>query len=495
MLIDFGDIFINTFFMNVCINFILTKIINYKNINKYNSIISFLLNIIICVIYFIISITVLNFKSNLITNMTFYVLYSLLLLINYKISLLYGIMVICISTSLAFVSKYIAGIINFILIQIGVFKYGICEYIILGCVQIIILYLFFSVKRFKNGFSFLKIDNYNQKTNVLGIIISIMIIFSSIIFAIYNNNVLGRFIILEIILGGIVMIWWIRKNITNYYKKRMKDRTIEMLTEQIKEKDKTIKDLKEELANILEINHKYNHRISSMERAVSKFYKNMAFNEEIAQENGYISDSLKEFSKEYKNELYNVVNSNNLPKTDVFSIDNILEYMETEANKNNIEFCLEIHSNINYMIENLISKGNLETLLGDHIKDAIIAINHSNNKYRSIKVIFDVKNEYYEIKIYDSGIEFEIETLLKLGLETVTTHKEDGGSGIGFMTTFKTLKECKASLLIEEKLKTINNSYTKAIVIIFDGKNEYRIKSYRADQIKSANQNTRLIIE
>lgn len=55
--------------------------------------------------------------------------------------------------------------------------------------------------------------------------------------------------------------------------------------------------------------------------------------------------------------------------------------------------------------------------------------------------------------IYDSGIEFELETLKKLGLERITTHKKTGGSGIGFMTTFETLKECKASLIIEENMK------------------------------------------
>ena len=34
------------------------------------------------------------------------------------------------------------------------------------------------------------------------------------------------------------------------------------------------------------------------------------------------------------------------------------------------------------------------------------------------------KENCYELSIYDSGIEFEIETLKKLGLERATTHKE-----------------------------------------------------------------------
>ena len=66
-----------------------------------------------------------------------------------------------------------------------------------------------------------------------------------------------------------------------------------------------------------------------------------------------------------------------------------------------------------------------------------------------------------------------------------------GGTGIGFMTTFETLKECKASLIIEEYNK---QEYTKAVIIKFDDKNEYRIHSYRVEEIKNKTQNNRIII-
>ena len=88
-----------------------------------------------------------------------------------------------------------------------------------------------------------------------------------------------------------------------------------------------------------------------------------------------------------------------------------------------------------------------------------------------------------------------IPTLLKLGKEAITTHKDTGGSGIGFMTTFETMQECKASLIIEEKQPISNNDYTKSITIRFDGKNEYIIKSYRADKIQEQKTEDRIIIE
>ena len=270
----------------------------------------------------------------------------------------------------------------------------------------------------------------------------------------------------------------------------MKDRTVELQSQQLKEKDEIITNLNQELSNVLEINHKYNKRLSAMEKAIGNFGDKLSFNEEFAKEYSDILDSLKDLSKEYKQEFENY---NILPKTNIFSIDNILDYMKTEAIRNNIEFDLEINENINELIEKHISKNKLETLLGDHIADAITAINSSDNHSRKIKVIISKSEELYKISVLDTGIEFEIETLLKLGLERITTHRDSGGTGIGFMTTFETLKECKASLVIEE----YNNEkdYTKSVNVIFDGKSEYNINSYRAEKIKLQNKDKRINIE
>ena len=39
------------------------------------------------------------------------------------------------------------------------------------------------------------------------------------------------------------------------------------------------------------------------------------------------------------------------------------------------------------------------------------------------------------------------------------------------------------------------NNYTKAVIIRFDGKKEYRIKSYRSNEIKKKMKDNRIIIE
>lgn len=89
----------------------------------------------------------------------------------------------------------------------------------------------------------------------------------------------------------------------------------------------------------------------------------------------------------------------------------------------------------------------------------------------------------YGLYIYDTGIEFEIETLKHLGQKPATTHAEEGGTGMGFMNTFDTLKKYKASMTIKEIGKPSKDNYTKTIIIKFDQSSEFKIDSYRQEKI------------
>jgi len=478
--------FIKLLFVNFCISYATIRIINHK-INERNFMILIIcFNIIFAIIYSMIR----KYVEIIYLYPIYYLTYSVCFSMLINIRILYGVTVTMISSAFSLISIIIASIINFFIMKVlslNIINYNKMEYIVIGIIEFMLIFSFFKIKRFKNGFSFLK----NKKiVNILGALIGLILILVTIVIAISKNYFLRIGLINGVFLCTIGFICWIRKNITKYYKERMKDRTVELQSEKLKEKDEIIANLNKELSNVLEINHKYNKRLSAMEKAIGNFGDKWRFNEEFAKEYSDILDSLKDLSKEYKQEFENY---NILPKTNIFSIDNLLDYMKTEAIRNNIEFDLEINGNINELIEKHISKNKLETLLGDHIADAIIAINASDSSDRRIKVIIGKSEELYKISILDTGKEFEIETLSKLGLERITTHKDSGGTGIGFMTTFEALKECKASLVIEEYNN--ENDYTKSVNIIFDGKSEYRIKSYRVIEIELKNNTNRIILE
>lgn len=474
------------FFMSISNYYTVTKITNKKIESK-------LLLLVLCLFAGIIYTLIRSQTTIILAYPIYYIMFSIIYSFFLSTKIQRGMFLSAITNAMSIIAMIFASIVNYLFMKINklnLTKQNVIEYIIIGIIQFMLIYLFFRIKRFKYGFTFINNEITNNRLKIIGLVISIIILITYTIYFVYSNVKIGTIFFILFIIGAFLMIYWIKKSITKYYKEKMKERTVEIQQEQIKEKDEIINNLESELANVLEINHKYNHRLSAMEKAVTKLGYKLQANEEFAEEYADILDSLNELSKEYKEEVASISKESKLPKTNIFSIDNLLEYMKLEAEKSKIGFELKVNFDINEIIENKISKNRLETLLADHIKDAIIAINSSENKERKIKVSFD-KDKEYQIKFYDTGIEFEVETLLNLGLERTTTHKMTGGTGIGFMTTFETLKECKASLIIEEYNK---QEYTKAVIIKFDDKSEYRIHSYREEEIKNKTQNNRIII-
>ena len=181
-----------------------------------------------------------------------------------------------------------------------------------------------------------------------------------------------------------------------------------------------------------------------------------------------------------------------LTKTNIEEIDSMLKYMQSECEKNKIDFQLQVNGNIHHMVNKHIEKEDLEILIADMIKNAIIAINHSENSNKSILVRLGLIDGVYSLYVYDSGIEFEIDTLINLGIKPSTTHADSGGTGMGLMNTFDTLKKYKASLIIDEYGKPANDNFTKVIKIVFDNKNAYKIESYRKKYIQEKDINKRV---
>ena len=190
-------------------------------------------------------------------------------------------------------------------------------------------------------------------------------------------------------------------------------------------------------------------------------------NSENAEELG-LQEDLKKISQQ--------LNENSklpkLDKTGITEVDDMLNVMQEECRLNDIDFVLQLNGNIYQMTNNYIAKEDLAILLADHIKDAIIAINHSDNVNKSIMVRLGKIEECFAVYIYDSGIEFPKKVLEKLGKIPITTFPDEGGTGMGFMNTFDLLKKSNASLIIESVGKLSKDNYTKVIKIKFDNKNQ-----------------------
>ena len=138
------------------------------------------------------------------------------------------------------------------------------------------------------------------------------------------------------------------------------------------EKENENKELENEILGF----NKRSHTIAHKQKALEYKIEQLMLNNEISEE---ITGDLKDISN-----VINVKNNTKLDKTGIDKIDNMIACMKNEADKKNIDFKLQIYGNIYSMINNKINVEDLETLIADHVKDAIIAIENSNNKNKSI---------------------------------------------------------------------------------------------------------------
>ena len=170
-----------------------------------------------------------------------------------------------------------------------------------------------------------------------------------------------------------------------------------------------------------------------------------------------------------------------LPTTKDDILDGLLAHMLSKAAEKEIEFDVTVVGDISGMAE-LIPALNMQTLYADLIENAIIATSHS--EYRRMLITIGMEQGFYELKIQDTGIPFKIETLLNLGKQKASTHLDEGGSGIGYMTVFEMLHECKASIIITEHEEK-QFGFTKSVTVRFDGLDEYIVQTYRAEEIQA----------
>ena len=465
---------------------IFTYYVNFKLINKKTQIT--LKNCVKIILSMIVISVICRFIKNLLGFSYNIIFMVLLITIIFKVSIkerfAYSLLITMISLSINYIIFSISAFIAYNLVLIFNVQEIYTGLFLILCLYLIFICVFVKIKRFKNGFTFLQRNTKNEYIDILILDISILIIFCIIIISNYDQ-LLSRRAGVSFIIFAIIMFITIQKSLQLYYKQKLQEREVEEIKEELKNKNKEIEELEKENLKLNKKNHSIAHKQKSLEYELEQ----MVLNNQIVDGN-HVKDKIENLSKEMQDETVNI----ELTKTNIDEIDSMLKYMQSECIKNKIDFQLQINGNIHHMINKHIGKEDLEILIADMIKNAIIAINHSDNANKSILVRLGLIDGVYTLCVYDSGIEFEINTLVNLGIKPSTTHADDGGTGMGLMNTFDTLKKYRASLIIDEYGKPANDNYTKVIKIVFDNNSEYKIFSYREKEIKEKDNENRLKI-
>ena len=469
--IKIGVYILKTIFIVSCTYFSIFRVINKVKFNKKLIVYLTITIIIISVICGIIKYTI----NSLLSTIFLILLLSLFLKKDLE-NIGYCIILVSLALSINYIIFFIAIIFNFTINIIINLNNDYMNLIIMEIIHILLLNKFFKIPKLKYGFSFIEKNTQNEYADILILNVSVGIIILFILLTNYNV-IFIRSIFSVFILFIIIMFITIQKSIQLYYKQKLLIQDLEETKKELEEKKEEIKKLEQENLSFSKKSHSIAHKQKALEHKLNEI---LLLKTELGSETN-IKEKIDKISEEISKNKPQV----ELSKTDIEQIDDMLKYMQSECIKNNIDFDLQIIGNIHQMTNNYISKEKLEILLADHIKNAIIAINYSDNINKSILVRLGKIDGFYSLYIYDSGIEFEINTLLNLGVKPSTTHKSSGGTGMGFMNTFDTVREYKASFILEEYGKPSKDDYTKAIMIKFDKKEDFKIISYRKEEIEN----------
>ena len=456
--INMGMYTIKMFLLQIYVYMMYAKIINYKITSKKQNYLFIVISVLNSFLISILKYKVDSFFS------VFYIITSLGIITTKFINnrFIYNFLIITISLSINYILNIIGIIIVFIMNTFYIISNDYINFALIIFLHTFFLVCILRARRIKNGISFLNNKSREGILNIIILNISSTITFCFIILSNGDKNIiLSKRLIIAFIIFSIIMFLTIKKSIEAYYKQKLLIQDLNETKKELEEKKKEIEELEAENLNFSKKSHSLAHKQKSLEFKINK----LLMNSENANELGLEND-LKNLSKE----LYENSKLPQLEKTGITEIDDMLSVMQEECRINGIDFSLQLKGNIYQMTNNFVTKEELSILLADHIKDAIIAIKHTDNINKSIMVRLGKIDENFGLYIYDSGIEFPKEVLENLGKKPITTYSDEDGTGMGFMNTFDTLKKHNASLIIESIGKPSKDNYTKVIKIIFDNK-------------------------
>ena len=117
----------------------------------------------------------------------------------------------------------------------------------------------------------------------------------------------------------------------------------------------------------------------------------------------------------------------------------LFNYMEKRAKQEHIEFCLHSTLTLTEYIPKIILAKDFVHLLSDLFENALIAIR--NCPIQMIQIQLYQSQKAFIIEIADSGIPFEVISIINFGFVKYTTHSNTGGSGIGLSIVKKIIED------------------------------------------------------
>lgn len=308
----------------------------------------------------------------------------------------------------------------------------------------------------------------------------------------YGHFQLRLFRVIIVLSCLIVILYWWRSQITKTYREKLRLLEMKTLRAAKAENEAYISKLEAENRRLGTIIHKDNRIVNAMADSVCDYLTSSGSTnaEELHEKGVSLSNEINSI-KTYRQELLceGSLSETSTPQTNHAGVDAIIAFMVKEAASYGIT--LKFHYDKDFFSAKRFTATEMDFvhLLSDLLENAIIATRHA--KGQSLELSLQILKGTPAISVSDSGIPFEINTLMKFGICEASTHTDEGGTGIGLIDIWSFKKKYHASLVIEE---LDNSIYSKRLSLLFDGKNKYLIISNRFQQIISSQTRADLLV-
>ena len=248
---------------------------------------------------------------------------SIIYTIIYKFKIMYSMLISAVSISINQILFYIASTFIYFPMKLLNIENRYLAFILIALVQAILLFLFWKIKRIRNGITFLKKWKNDEYINLLLLNASSAILFLIVIISNYQEGITSKFGVMLIIFA-IVMFITIWKSLQLYYKQQMLEKVLEKTQKDLADKTEEVKKLEAENLSFSEISHSIAHRQDSLKHKLEKLSKNTEFADEISI-NAQIDNITKDLRKKTKIEL---------EKTGIEIVDDMLDCMQAKCVEN-----------------------------------------------------------------------------------------------------------------------------------------------------------------
>lgn len=331
-------------------------------------------------------------------------------------------------------------------------------------------------KRLKKGIPPISNQNFINIATIICILWSYIFI---VIASDYHHSINRLIWVFICILSLAFLIYWWQAQITKSYRRTLELRELESMRTEMAELKLKMQEVMEENEKLSRITHRDNTLISTLKNSTVKYLMTDFTNSAVAIATGekLIANinalsagrtSLPDNFNEKKARTFD---------TGVPLLDELLHQMDITAIENEITFSVHMGTILSDFVPAHVSSDDLVHTVDDLLKNAFKATNTCDK--RVVQLQFYKLSKHFVIEVADSGIPFEVRSLVNMGIERLTTY--DDGSGIGLVDIWNTKTKYGATYHIDEY--AVATPFSKKISLTFDKKNRYSIRTWRKNEI------------